>query len=129
MDMTPINSSSFSIGTTICVRAPASSAESGLCCSSAASSVWTNFLVRNTRARGTPGRGFELLVQQRVHQSRRRTEHHLRDERTIDVAEQHAKLGLADTKGVLQDGGEDGLEPAGRGRDDAQHLRGRGLLF
>ena len=68
-------------------------------------------------------------MQQRVDQSGRRTDHHLRDERTIDVADQHAKLGLADTKGVLQDGGEDRLEPAGRARDDAQHLRGRSLLF
>src|SRR6476646_5000904 len=54
---------------------------------------------------------------------------YLRDERTINVADQHAKLGLADAKGVLQDGGEDRLEPAGRVRYDAQHLRSRCLLL
>src|SRR4029450_12958633 len=70
----------------------------------------------------------EWLVQQCVDQSGRRTDHHLRDERTFDVADQHAKLGLADAKGVLQDGGEDRLKPAGRARDDAQHLRGGCLL-
>jgi hypothetical protein len=63
-------------------------------------------------------------VQQRVDQNGRRTDHHLRDKRTIDVADQHAKFGLADAKGVLQDGGEDGLEPAGRTRNNAQHLGG-----
>src|SRR6516225_4707780 len=44
-------------------------------------------------------------------------------------AEQGSKLGLADTSRIFQHGLEHWLQFAGRRADDAQHLRGRGLLL
>ena len=45
------------------------------------------------------------------------------------IAEQNAKLGLANTGRVLQHGLEHGLQLAGGAADDAQHLRSGGLLL
>ena len=42
---------------------------------------------------------------------------------------QDTELGAADANRILQHGLEHGLQLAGRGRDDLQHLRGRGLLL
>ena len=60
---------------------------------------------------------------------RRHSEHRRRAPRTALESEQSAEIGLANSHSVLQHGLEHRLQLAGRTRDDAQHLRCRGLLL
>jgi hypothetical protein len=68
-------------------------------------------------------------MQQSIDQGGRCPDHHLRDKLAVAVTEQHAQFGLADAKRILQYCVEDRLEPAGRARDDAQHLGACRLLL
>src|ERR1700746_2658552 len=101
MVMAPTSSLSLSIGTTICERAPASCAESGLLSSEAAATLWVSCLVRKMRPGGIPGGGLNGFVQQSVDKSGGCTDHGMRDERAIAIAHQHAKLCLTDAKCIL----------------------------
>src|SRR5262245_16366836 len=112
--MAPISSSSLSIGTTICERAPASWAERGLFSSAAASRVWTTFFVRNIRSRGTPGGGVNDLCSRASTRARGAPTMGLRDERAVAITVQHAELGLANAKCILQHCVEHRLKLAGR---------------
>src|ERR1700730_8659008 len=105
--MAPTSSLSLSIGTTICERAPANCADSGLLSSQVAA---------------------ERFVQQSVDKRGRCTDHGLRDERVIAMAEQHAKLGLTDAKCILHHRTEHRLQLARRAADDLKDLGGRRLL-
>ena len=60
---------------------------------------------------------------------RRRIEYGRRVEGTVVVAVQHAELGLANARGVLQHGLEYRRQLAGRAGNDLQHLGGCGLLL
>src|SRR4029077_5630910 len=100
MVMAPTSSLSLSIGTTICERAPASCADSGLLSSEVASTLWTSCLVRNMRPRGFPGGGVNGLCS-RASTSAGGAPTMVRDERVTAMAEQHAKLGLTDAKCIV----------------------------
>src|SRR6516165_8890796 len=127
--MAPISSSSLSIGTTMCERAPASRAERGFLSSAAASRVWTSFFVRNIPVEGSSGRRAKRFTQQSVDKGRWRTDHGLHDKRAVPINVQHAELCLADAKCILQHGLKYRLKPARRTANDLQHLGGRLLLL
>src|SRR6516225_9080071 len=101
MPMTPINSSSLSIGTVMSVRTPARSAKA--------------------LTAGLPSRYGSVI---------RKSSVCIRSFVLTNVIQQQVtELGPADTGRVFQHGAEHRLQLAWRAGDDTQHLRRRGLLL
>ena len=93
--------------------------------------MWTTRLrPRDASKRGVRRRIDDRLALPRPRQTcAARCASHRSATRRRHAAIQHAKLGMAQTRGVLQCGLKHRLQLAGGRADDAQHFRGRGLLL